>query len=581
MPSEVLEEMVSATILRLAKERFTKRGLSEQAARGTAGRRATASSHSSPPPPPLPPDSGPDEETKPNFADLEVATPAEEVAGFVPVVSAADDVSYELARPATRRILARLDRTLTVLHNARVAGLSYLTDSSATNTPDTDSEGPPGSRSSSRRQRPRSASTGRKRGRPRSRAPAPAPKPRSGEASDAGSAKSRRGRPRKQHFPREGETEKEMLIRVARENHRRLPVFPDDESSETEARRQRKREQAEEEDEEAFESMAEQSDGSAKDEKETKKKEKGKQRQRRLERRPRESTKEFLARIARDRHQRLPSFPDDDDSSDSAAEQEKPHDTESARGSKSDLNRASLLSRWALRDWSDVVGAAALAGFSPEVIDRTAQRCASLFGQSMTMSTFSEVPAGARGGGQLTRSYPAPHLERDPSGSEDEDMIGSSQMRIVSRQSSMAPPGSPSSSSTGDKNRAGDLKRRRRRNSSAASLVGRHYCSFEDCSRALQGFSRRFNLVRHMRLVHGVIKQEAGLDDEPGGAEGDDEADDGLEGAVHVDGFLQPIWAQKGWRSEDIGPRRERRSQSRGRSRSRASRDTDEEISVT
>lgn len=43
-----------------------------------------------------------------------------------------------------------------------------------------------------------------------------------------------------------------------------------------------------------------------------------------------------------------------------------------------------------LRDWSDVVGMAALAGWDPAVVERASERCARLFGENMLFRTFAE-----------------------------------------------------------------------------------------------------------------------------------------------------------------------------------------------
>ncbi|KAK4636216.1 hypothetical protein CLAFUW4_00422 [Fulvia fulva] len=46
------------------------------------------------------------------------------------------------------------------------------------------------------------------------------------------------------------------------------------------------------------------------------------------------------------------------------------------------------------RDWSEILGVAALVGFDQTVIDRTARRCATLFREGMTLRTMPEVLAG-------------------------------------------------------------------------------------------------------------------------------------------------------------------------------------------
>jgi hypothetical protein len=46
------------------------------------------------------------------------------------------------------------------------------------------------------------------------------------------------------------------------------------------------------------------------------------------------------------------------------------------------------------RDWSEVLGVASLAGWSPAVVDRATKRCAVLFGEHMTFRTMPETAAG-------------------------------------------------------------------------------------------------------------------------------------------------------------------------------------------
>lgn len=47
------------------------------------------------------------------------------------------------------------------------------------------------------------------------------------------------------------------------------------------------------------------------------------------------------------------------------------------------------------RDWSEVLGVAALVGWDQDVLDRAARRCAATFGESMTMRTMPETSFGA------------------------------------------------------------------------------------------------------------------------------------------------------------------------------------------
>jgi len=71
------------------------------------------------------------------------------------------------------------------------------------------------------------------------------------------------------------------------------------------------------------------------------------------------------------------------------------------------------------RDWSEVLGVASLAGWSPAVVDRAARRCAVLFGEHMTFRTMPETAAGSFAD-TLTTYHPevVPDLEL----SDDGDM---------------------------------------------------------------------------------------------------------------------------------------------------------------
>ncbi len=135
-PSGQLEEMLSATVLRLAKDKFLARRLTET--EGTGGHQEQEQY--------VKYESGPGQAPKgeghgQGISEQEDhAVTAMDVDDFVPTVSTADDVSYELLRPAVRHILGQLDQTLMVLHRARVAGAACLSDSSATNAPDDDDD---------------------------------------------------------------------------------------------------------------------------------------------------------------------------------------------------------------------------------------------------------------------------------------------------------------------------------------------------------------------------------------------------------------------------------------------------------
>ncbi|XP_044719913.1 RNA polymerase I specific transcription initiation factor domain-containing protein [Hirsutella rhossiliensis] len=511
LPRSALQEELGATILRLAKERFRKRkwGLPVQASAADIAA-ATASeaelSDDAASLPSSPPMSGHaesgDEDGKMQIDrdsdrggqdedDEQPAKRARRTASptYEPVVSANDDLSYELLDPCVRHIVAQLDRTLTILHNTRVAGVSHLSDSST----DSDSDS----------QTPRR----RSRGRPR-RTPQPGDDESALSSPSGSGGPRRRGRPRKLRIPREGETEDEFRVRIARETHRRIPPTQEDKDA-------------------AFEEWLRGED---------------------------------VRRAARAREEAA-----------------------AAAASEGESNAEAKLRRWGLRDWSDVVGAAALAGFPEDVIKRTAKRCSRLLGEGMLIRRLDETPA-SRGPDlptaefeyrpepirPFTSSRPATSCSSAASSSantdaEDDAQATLQQRRLASLASTPSPrgrgrPGSASSAS-------------RSRSRSSAGLA---FCPVASCERAATGFARRVNLRRHMHLVHPG--RAALADAAP--ADADADSDDEVRGAVHVDGFLRPIAVARGWRGGDV---RRRRAPPGGlgkraaRGRSRVDPDGDEE----
>ena len=123
-----------------------------------------------------------------------------------------------------------------------------------------------------------------------------------------------------------------------------------------------------------------------------------------------ETHDEYLVRIARLQKKPLPPFTA---SSHPATPERSP-----VKGRRGSFKRERL----GTRDWSEVVGSASLVGFPPDVIARTAQRCADLFGESMKMMELVEYPAGEEEDHFLSTFMPEdiPDLGcESPSGSED------------------------------------------------------------------------------------------------------------------------------------------------------------------
>lgn len=462
LPSTELEEELSATILRTAKERFQKR--KSKMARPSIEDLAATVGDSGIDTPGL---SSRETSVKPETENeeeeavqLDTGTPARrtrrQAKTYEPVVSTNDDLSYELLKPSVRHILSQLDTTLTILHNSRLTGLTYLSDSSTEDESDSQT-GPKRTRG---RPRADTSKTG---------SPGPSQTPKT----------TKRGRPRKVHIPQDGENEEAMLLRIARESHRRLPTTPKD-------------------DEAAFEEWIRKGDET-------------------IER-------ERSASIKREESEGI--------------------DTEIDEASgMSNIDRKRM--RWGLRDWSDVVGAAALAGFPSEVIARTTQRCADLFGEGMVLRQLNQVPTTQGTGIETTTYTPepirlAPSSPSSTSSTDDETTL--THRRITSRQASLArsshsPPSTPRGRRSTTRSPAAS------RSGSSAGLV---FCPIASCDRAAQGFTRKANLRRHMELVHQGQAEDVDSEDE-------------VVGGVHVDGFLRKIVPGRGWRGEDVSLRRRKR----------------------
>ncbi|KAH8770905.1 RNA polymerase I-specific transcription initiation factor [Diaporthe sp. PMI_573] len=476
-PSSRLEEVVSAAALKFAKERFLSRDVTESAHQGDESIVKTEPLSS-------------ENESKPNESsddgdddermDVDQGSQGRQkgkqkasVKTFKPVVATDDDVSYDLIRPSTRRILGKLDHTLSILHNARMTSAQYLEDSeksSSENEDERDDHKSPQrmlqSRQSSHPSPERSPSK-------------PSRIPTGDEAEGFVKKKSNRGRPRK-YVQREGESKRDFQVRRARALKGKVRLPP------TKG----------EEDDEATTTAGESQSSPRK--------------RTSLRKRRRETTTD-----------------------------------------NREYWMQKKLDRFKPRDWSDIMGAAALAGFPPSVIARATQRCADLFGQGMEMHRIDETAVSSGASGVKTTTY-QPGVEMPSTSSEAEDEVGGlglRQARSRSRHSSAAPSriGPPTSDEEAGEEGASPKKDQKRATSRGK---GQHFCPYADCERALAGFDKPFNLQRHMKSVHGQDSLEV--------AEEQEAATDGMIGGVRRDGFLEPIRVQKGWRAGDTKKRAER-----------------------
>ncbi|KAK4116674.1 hypothetical protein N656DRAFT_765589 [Canariomyces notabilis] len=494
-----LEGEISATMLRYAKERFQRRHLQAQATNEVVASIEEAESDS---------EEGDTSDAagktgsdKPD-SDAPIRTAKRRrlaSSSFSPVLSADDDRSYALLRPAARRIMSKLDNTLMVLHNARVSGLANMFESSSSDEDEEEVEPAPAERGLTRSSEP------------------PKPKP-------APAPKGRGGRPRKVHVPQEGETEREMLIRIARESKRRLPRFsPDTAESEEE-------------------------NGAG-----------GGLGMKRKRRKPTPSPAKIESGAENEHDGRRSASRVRRSISDSRASSRssKPRSGDSV-GSPV-RHRSHRLTKWGLRDWHDVLGAAALAGFSPAVIARAAQRCSTLFREEMVVHTLPEQSVTSdKDRVQTVRYIPDAPM---PSSSDDEDDQEDVllQHRIISRQPSVRLTGT--SSPDAETETAANTPR----GSRSATPGPLHFCPYPDCPWAIKGFTKRNNLTRHLRRTHGDQADEV--------TEGEEDSMDEMHGGVHVDGFLQPIKLRKGWRAEDTQQRLSRKGKGRRSAMGRAGSD--------
>ncbi|KAI0594669.1 RNA polymerase I-specific transcription initiation factor-domain-containing protein [Biscogniauxia sp. FL1348] len=559
MPSTALEETLAAAVLRTAKDKFKARPCTEIVTRGldsglegdddesdtdafSTTKRARAKSMSTKR------DSA-TENGKMEIDDIQAKIPLYvplQERCYKPIVATDDDLSHAILRPSIRHVLSKLERTLTILHNAQDSMLNYQSDSA-------DSEASDSSRRGQRSSRSRSQPGTRKRGRPpKSREPSQVRRSVPLETPEHGKKKA--GRPRKVYPRLADETDQEYTIRVARLRKEPVPFFAE---PDTEPGLESRAEPVQVRDPDY--SAGSEGDGSAAEGIEKKPKIKRK--------RAREQSPEM--------HKGTPSI------------------------------KGKGRARIGLRDWRDILGAAALAGFPAPVLDRTARRCANLFGQPTVLHTLPEAPPTGRTSlaGKITTCYepgmPLPPLLPPSDSYEDKDedkdekdialhIARLSRSRDRFEENPAAAAASRRSLSRGrPRTPAGSRRSRSRSAVSSSAGGGAHFCPFADCPRAVDGFTRRPNMIRHMKLVHGVAAATASASiaaDSSGGIGGagagaEDEADvdseDEMYGAVHVDGFLRPIKVRPGWRAGDVSEEPRRRGRSRGRGRRGGEEDRD------
>lgn len=158
-----------------------------------------------------------------------------------------------------------------------------------------------------------------------------------------------------------------------------------------------------------------------------------------------------------------------------------------------DLSSTRDWSRTGLMDWSEVLGLAAVKGWDQKALARTAERCAALFGESMSFLPLREDAT--------TKSAMEP-IQYTPS--------------TIPAPSSIAGPSPPAKRPYWQ---AGAIR-----------------CPHPDCYGHQKDFRMAYRVIEHCMRIHGYDPRTNDSDNE-----------ERTKGGVHIDGFLQPITAKQGW----------------------------------
>ncbi|KAH8588680.1 RNA polymerase I-specific transcription initiation factor-domain-containing protein [Bisporella sp. PMI_857] len=217
-----------------------------------------------------------------------------------------------------------------------------------------------------------------------------------------------------------------------------------------------------------------------------------------------ETQEEFEVRIARLQKKPLPASakPREISPQPPSSPAETPAKKKRIRNPNSEERRRNRQKILGLRDWSEVLGTAALVGFPPDVIARATQRCANIFGESMEMRTMPEVPFGLKNADVVTTYQPEeiPDFTSDGTDITDNDSDDDAEEEEEEEKENDA--------------------------------LGVHNCPVAGCMSQSPSFSNLADLRKHMNKVHALSESEIKL-------LLDDMSDMG--GALHIDGFLRPI----------------------------------------
>lgn len=307
-----------------------------------------------------------------------------------------------------------------------------------------------------------------------------------------------------------------------------------------------------------------------------------------------ETDEDFLIRVAKMRKKPLPVFTQ-------ASSQRSKNGTSSRLRSPTMRKKPeealveSRNKKLGVRDWSEVLASAALVGFDPNVLKRTAQRCADMFGESLTLNTIVEAPFGEDSDILATYKPEAiPNFDPNlPLRYED----SSSDEADTKRQASSQPPptrppkidslvcSEPNCARQGAPFRdlyvlvrhlkeVHNIDTDESFNANSTSNKyqvkggGRdHTCQLIDCPREGAPFRDFYSLKRHLWQAHQIMWEERNDEKQrvhDSAAEEDPlRSDEEMDGGVHVDGFLKlvPAEALRGGRPRVTTRRMARKSQ--------------------
>ncbi|KAH8816410.1 hypothetical protein F5884DRAFT_896192 [Xylogone sp. PMI_703] len=244
-----------------------------------------------------------------------------------------------------------------------------------------------------------------------------------------------------------------------------------------------------------------------------------------------ETEHEYLVRVARLQKKPLPKFPPSQTTHTPEARTSPTRGNRKlSQGLSSELLKPTTPKRLGLRDWSEVIGSASLKGFSDQVIARATQRCADMFGEGMKLRSLVESSMSMKAADELLIYRPGQAPEHNVEVHSTEELSGT--------DSSNSEAGSSISKSS-------------RTISKLKGVPLRRYycfCPISDCERYVEGFNSHRELQKHLEGVHDMPKDKIDnllLDSE-----------DEMDGAVHMDGFMRPAKALRGWRGRGQNPKK-------------------------